>query len=140
VVCLRGASAVQEILDAHRDLRVHVFVVWEPVIATDLAPPTTGTLARIHDRRADQYWDHDRALSAEIVRSVLTDPDRYGIEDRLEEGSIVWDTVALFAPQVRWEGEFPVPAYYGYPVVNAARGLGDALGRGRGPGSDPSRP
>ncbi len=117
-----------------------MFVVWEPVIATDLAPPTTGTLARVHDRRAAQYWDHDRALSTDIVRSVLADPDRYGLEDKVEAGSIVWDAVALFPPKVRWEREFPVPTYYGYPVVNAARGLRDALDRGRGPGSDPSRP
>jgi hypothetical protein len=117
-----------------------VFVVWEPVIATDFAPPTTGTLTRVRDRRAAQYWDHDRALSAEIVRSVLTDPDRYGLEEKLESNSIVWDTVAVFPPEVRWEGEFPVPAYYGFPVVNAARGLGDALDHEHGPGSDPSRP
>ena len=117
-----------------------MFVVWEPVIATDLAPPTTGTLARIHDRRAVQYWDHDRALSADIVRSVLADPDRYGLEEKVEAGSIVWDTVALFPPDVRWEQEFPVPTYYGFPVVSSARGLDEALARGRGPGSDPSTP
>ena len=110
------------------------------MIATDLAPPTTGTLARAHDRRAAQYWDHDRALSTEIVRSVLADPGRYALEDKVEAGSIVWDTVALFPPELRWEQEFPVPTYYGFPVVNAARDLGDALDRGRGPGSDPSRP
>ena len=104
-----------------------MFVVWEPVIATDLAPPTTGTLARVHDARAVQYWDHDRSLSKDIVRSVLADRDRYGLKDKVEAGSIVWDTVALFPPDVRWEREFPVPAYYGYPVVNAAAGLGDAL-------------
>ena len=108
MVCLRGASAVQEILNSRGGLRVRVFVVWEPVIATDLAPPTTGTLARIHDRRAVQYWDHDRALSADIVRSVLADPDRYGLE-KVEAGSIVWDTVAVFPPDVRWEAYFIPP-------------------------------
>jgi hypothetical protein len=117
-----------------------VFVVWEPVIATDVAPPTTGTLARVHDGRAAQYWDHDRALSAEIVRSVLADPGRYRLDGELETGSIVWDTVAVFPPSLRWESAFPVPSYYGFPVVSAARGLADALDRGRGPGSDPSRP
>ncbi len=110
------------------------------MIATDVAPPTTGTLARAHDRRAAQYWDRDRSLSTEIVRSVLADPGRYGLKDKVEAGSIVWDTVALFPPKVLWEQEFPVPTYYGFPVVRAARGLGDALDRGRGPGSDPSTP
>ena len=110
------------------------------MIATDLAPPTTNTLARIHDPRAVQYWDHDRALSTDIVRSVLASPDRYGLEEKLDADSIVWDTVALFPPDVRWEREFPVPTYYGFPVINSTRDLDEALARGRGPGSDPSRP
>lgn len=104
-----------------------MFVVWEPVIATDLGPPTTGALARVHDRRAVQYWDHDRALSAEIVRSVMAAPDRYGLEDKLDAGPIVWDTVALFPRDVLWERRFPVPAFYGFPVVAAAPGLVNAL-------------
>ena len=126
-MCLRGASAVQEILDSLRELRVRVFVVWEPVIATDVAPPTTSTLARINDRRAVQYWDHDRVLSADIVRSVMAAPSRYGLADELYGDSIVWDTVAVFPRDVRWERDFPVPSYYGFPVVTAAAGLADAL-------------
>jgi len=114
-------------LDARPDVRVHVLVVWEPVIATDVAPPTTGTLARIHDRRAVQYWDHDRALSADIVQSVMAAPSRYDLADELFADSIVWDTVAVFPPGVRWDGDFPVPTYYGFPVVDAAPGLGEAL-------------
>ncbi len=104
-----------------------MFVVWEPVIATDVAPPTTGTLKRIHDRRVVQFWDHDRVLSAHIVNSVLAAPDRYGMEDEVYPDSIVWDTVALFPPGVRWELDFPVPTYYGFPVVEAAAGLSDSL-------------
>ncbi len=119
---------------------MRLFVVWEPVIATDLAPPTTGTLARIHDRRASQYWDHDRALSADIVRSVMAAPGRYGLTEELYADSIVWDTVAVFPPELRWEREFPVPSYFGVPVVSSVRGLGDALGRARELGSDPSTP
>lgn len=127
-------------MEARPELAVRAFIVWEPVIATDLAPPTSRTLARVHDRRAAQYWDHDRALSAEIVRSVLADPGRYRLGDELEAGSIVWDAVAVFPPSLRWESEFPAPSYYGFPVVNAARGLADALDRAREPGSGPSRP
>jgi len=127
-------------LDSRPGLRVRLFVVWEPVIATDLAPPTTGTLARIHDRRAMQYWDHDRVLSTDIVRSVLAAPDRYGLGDELDQSSVVWDTVAVFPPAARWEREFPVPSYFGFPVVSSVQGLGDALAHARAPGSDPSTP
>lgn len=114
-------------MDSRPGLPVRVFVVWEPVIPTDLAPPTTRALARIGDRRVAQYWDPDRALSEDIVRSVLAAPDRYDLDDALYEDSIVWDAVALFAPGVRWEHEFPAPAFYGFPVVTAVAGLGDAL-------------
>ena len=124
---MRGASAVQRILEARPELVVRVFVVWEPVIATDVAPPTTGTLSRIHDRRAIQFWDHDRALSADIVGSVMAAPDRYGLSSEFDESAIVWDTVALFPPDARWDRDFPVPTYYGSPVVEAAGGLRDAL-------------
>lgn len=117
-----------------------MFVVWEPVIATDVAPPTTGTLARLHDPRVAQYWDHDRALSKDIVRAILADPDRYRLDEDLDASSIVWDTVAVFPPGVGWERDFPVPSYYGYPVVRAVIGLSAALERARAPGSDPSTP
>lgn len=117
-----------------------MFVVWEPVIATDVAPPTTGTLKRIHDRRVVQFWDHDRVLSADIVNSVLAAPDRYGLADQVYADSIVWDAVALFPPGVRWELDFPVPTFYGFPVVEAAAGLSDSLARAREPGSGSSTP
>jgi hypothetical protein len=117
-----------------------VLVVWEPVIATDLAPPTTGTLARIHDKRAAQYWDQEWALSEEIVRSVRAAPERYGWMEELDVGSIVWDTVLLFPPQARWERDFPVPDDHGAPAVSSARGLADALARAHELESDPSRP
>ena len=114
-------------MDAGPDLRVRVFVVWEPVIASDLAPPTTGTLSRIHDRRAVQYWDHDRALSADIVRAIMAAPERYDLAEEQYADSIVWDTVAVFPPGARWEQEFPVPTFYRFPVVDAAPELGRAL-------------
>jgi len=124
---MRGASAVQEILTARPELAVRVFVVWEPVIPTDVAPPTSKTLARIHDRRARQYWDRDRALSADVVRSILAAPDRYGLRDQVDADTIVWDTVAVFPAGARWENEFPVPSFYGFPVVQSSQGLAAAL-------------
>ena len=110
------------------------------MIATDVAPPTTGTLARIHDSRATQYWDPDRTLSADIVRSVLAAPDRYGLDEELDADSVVWDTVAVFPAGARWERDLPVPTFYGYPIVQAAGGLSETLDRARAPGSGPSRP
>ena len=126
-MCLRGASAVQKLLESRPELDVRVFVIWEPVIVTDIAPPTSGTLARIPDGRVAQFWDEDRVVSADIVRSVRADPARYGFTDELYDDTIVWDTVLLFPPESRWDDAFPVSAYYGYPVATAIDGLIAAL-------------
>jgi hypothetical protein len=126
-MCLRGASAVQKLLESRPDLDVRVFVIWEPVIVTDIAPPTSGALARIPDARVAQFWDEGRVVSADIVRSVRADPARYGFTDELYDDTIIWDTVLLIEPRSRWEDAFPVPAYYGYPVATAIDGLIEAL-------------
>ncbi len=89
--------------------RLRVLVVWEPVLATDWAPPTSSVLARISDARAAQYWDHDRVLSQKILASGFKNP---------LSGPVVWDAVGLFAPGVRWESSFPQPEFSGAPVAN----------------------
>ena len=124
---MRGASALQKVLGEHAGLPLRVFVVWEPVITTDIAPPTTAKLGLIHDLRAIQYWDHDRALSQDMMRAVLANPSRYHLGEDLDEDAIVWDAVALFPKGVIWEQDVPVPSYYGSPVVEAVSSLPEAL-------------
>ena len=101
--------------------------MWEPVIATDIAPPTTSVLALLHDPRAEQFWDHDRSLSAELVRSALANPERYKIREEIHAGSVIWDTVALFPPGALWDQDVPVPVYYGEPVLRSIDGLKQAM-------------
>ena len=63
---------------------VRVFVIWEPVLPSDLFAPSTSTLQRISDLRASQYWDKTRLVSRLMGE---TDHD-----------SIVWDIVAVYQP------------------------------------------
>jgi hypothetical protein len=49
-------------LRRHPELPVRVFVVWQPILPTDWAPPTTFVMNRIPDRRARQYWDPDHVV------------------------------------------------------------------------------
>ena len=116
---MRGASALQTFLEDAPGRPLRVMVVWEPVIPTDLAPPSSGTLERIHDPRVAQFWDPERRLSAEIVRS--------GVEPGLGPEDIVWDVVALFAAETRWGAQFPRPAFRGFPVVDSIPGLRRAV-------------
>ena len=62
-MCVRGASAVQSLLDRIDRPDLRVFVVWEPVIVTDIGPPLTRVLALVRDRRAVQFWDPTHAVS-----------------------------------------------------------------------------
>ena len=82
---------------------MRVFVIWEPVIPSDLFSPSTSTLHRISDLRASQYWDNSRVLSRLMGE---TDHD-----------SIVWDTVAVYEPGKLWDQKPPEPAYSGGAVV-----------------------
>ena len=119
MTCARGASALQDLLAENADVRLHVFVVWERVIPTDIAEPTNGKLAVVRDARVEQYWDPTRAISKDIVRAVLASPPRYPLSQDIDATTIVWDMIAVFPKGVRWEADIPVPLYHGEPVVRA---------------------
>jgi len=54
---VKGASALNKLLAEQKDAGIRVFVVWEPVLPTDLGAPSTTTLNRLSDPRVSQYWD-----------------------------------------------------------------------------------
>lgn len=126
-MCVRGASALEDVLGAMPDAAVRVFVVWEPVLATDLGPPAAAVAARVPDPRVSQHWDPERVLSDAILR---TGPPGTGLArpDHPDPSSrVVWDTVAVFRPGVRWDASFPAPDYQGRPVVAVADELRRAV-------------
>ena len=93
-----------------------VFVVWEPVLPTDVAPPTTGDLARCHDPRARQFWDEQTLVSQSL-----------GDTHAPRRGGVAWDYVALFPPGPTWDDKLPPAAFDGGPVVQVADELRDRL-------------
>jgi len=93
---------------------VRVFVVWEPVLATDWMAPSTATLRRVPDSRAQQYWDRGRLLSKAM-----------GERDK---SSIVWDRVAVYPPGFIWsEGAPPQASFEEGPVVRVLPAFAAAL-------------
>ena len=114
-MCLRGASAFQKLLDEQHGNNVQVFVVWEPVLPSDLFAPSTSTLHLISDTRVSQYWDKPRLVSRSMGE---TDDD-----------SIVWDIVAVYQPGKLWEQAPPEPAYSGGPVVEVVDETRNAINR-----------
>jgi len=103
---------------------VRVFVVWEPVLATDLAAPSTASLARIPDVRAAQYWDRERVLS-----HLLGEHNR---------STVVWDYIAVYEPGTVWQDAPPKPVYSDHPVLDVISGAKDAVRRLLASGTSPT--
>jgi len=112
---LQGASATEQLLREINSKDVHVFVVWEPVLATDYGAPSTAALARIPDLRATQYWDRKRVLS-----HLLAEHDRR---------TVVWDHIVVYAPLTLWQDTLPEPVYSNGPVRDVISGAKDAIQR-----------
>ena len=91
--------------------QIRILVVWEPVIFSDIAPPTTHALTRVSDTRAVQLWDRDHVLS----RAMGSGDD------------VLWDYVAIYPPGARWGDAPPEPTFDGAPVVDAIDGVRRAL-------------
>lgn len=91
-----------------------VWVIWEPVLSSDWAPPNGAAQARVPDARVTQFWDRPRSLS-ETIRAA---GDVNVLGKRRLKGDIVWDHVAVFPAGVRWEDKYPMPEYAGAPVLD----------------------
>jgi len=123
---VRGASALEKVLEEEKTVPLRVLVVWEPVIDSDVGPPSARELARVSDKRATQFWDERRLLSQEMVEAARADAKHPERAERLKDEGIVWDFVAIFPPGARWEARVPEPDYYFSPVV---KGIGDVRTR-----------
>lgn len=95
---------------------LRVYVVWEPVLPTDFAAPTTLVMKRLPDARVVQHWDAGRLLSKQLG-------ERPGDRD-----SIVWDWVAVYPPGLLWKDAPPQPAWSDRPVVDVKQELSKQLG------------
>ena len=109
---MRGASAIQSVLEQVHNSGLRAFIVWEPVLPTDWAAPSTSTLSRVRDPRAIQFWDRGRLLSAS-----LGGPERFPRSDpvnRIEFNmrGVIWDFVAIYPPGT------DRPSFTGAPVVS----------------------
>ncbi len=94
---------------------MRVFVIWEPVLPTDLVAPSTAALARIPDVRAAQYWDRKRELS-----HLLGEHNR---------PTVVWDYIAVYGPGTLWQDAPPKPVYSDNPVRDVISGAKESIQR-----------
>ena len=112
-MCLRGASAVEKLLEEHPATKVRVFAVWEPILLTDWSAPTTVALRRLSDHRVRQFWDKDHAVATAVARS--RDPDTK--PDCCKRRGILWDFIAVYPAGAEWDQNLPPATVFNGPVV-----------------------
>ena len=71
--------------------------------------------SRISDIRAVQYWDKGHLVAHELRNHLATDPSC------CERKGILWDLVALYGVQTKWNGSTAV--FADGPVVDAVPAL-----------------
>jgi len=109
----------------HRDRNLRVLVVWEPILATDWRPPTSGTLARLSDPRVRQFWDRNHLVSAALTALAAHNPPQPKPDCCIDRG-FYWDSAILFPPGTHWNGPAS-SAFWNGPVVKAAPNLEKTL-------------
>jgi hypothetical protein len=126
MTCLRGASAVADVLKAHPGAPVRVLVVWEPVLPTDWGTPSPSLTSFIADGRTVQFWDRGRKLSAMLGGTDAV--ARLASETKIDFGmkGVIWDVALVYGPGARW-GDRAATALA--PVVDYSEDLAAALAR-----------
>jgi hypothetical protein len=110
---------VEKLLEENAARPVRAYVVWEPMLTTDWARPTSGVLARIRDERAAQYWDPEHFVAKRLKAELDIHPD-YPEPGCCEDDGVLWDMMAIFPAGVKWEESLPRPALLRGPVWKVA--------------------
>lgn len=103
---------------------MRVYAVWQPMIATDWGPPSSGTLARMFDRRVQQYWDRNHALAKRMQQDVR--PPQPTQECCVRSG-ILWDLAAVYPKDAMWNEKMPTAVLFNGPVVDVADAIEAAV-------------
>jgi hypothetical protein len=105
---------------------VAAFVVWEPILITDIHGPKAMALARVRDRRAAQFWDPAHLVSQSMGGPASFGP-KSGAKILFDMKKHVWDFAAVYAPGFRWRDSAGSPLFAGAPVVQVTTDLRAAI-------------
>jgi hypothetical protein len=94
-----------------------VFVVWQPMLPTDLAPPITAVLRRVSDSRARQYWDRDHLLAKRMAADARSPQPE---QECCQRNGILWDLAAVYPKGATWDDRMPVATVFNGPVADLA--------------------
>lgn len=113
-----------DVLRGNQGAKVRVFVIWEPVLATDWWRPSQALTSNVPDRRAVHFWDPGRRLSAAYGDApkldLLAGVRKVGF--RMKD--VVWDTALIYPPGAKWGSPAQLLVA---PVVEYRDDLAEAL-------------
>ena len=115
--CLKGASEIERLLAKHPQRPLTVFVVWQPILATDWGKPGTGALHRLSDSRVRQFWDADHSVAKALEQSSQ---GRTLQPSCCFQDGIWWDLMAVYPPGATWNETLPEPVLLEGTVDDAA--------------------
>jgi hypothetical protein len=104
---------------------LRVLVVWEPMLPTDLRSPVHGTLGRISDQRARQFWDPQHLVAKELRRMTAENTAQPKPDCCIDLG-FFWDDAVLYPPHSKWR-QTPTAVFWNGPVVRVTTALEKAL-------------
>ena len=89
------------VLDSLNDPSLRAYVAWVPILPEDTEAAARERAALVHDRRAQHFWDAQRAL-----------PGAFAAVLGLPEGWPAWDVYLAYTPGVVWNERPPAPAFW----------------------------
>lgn len=95
------------------------------MLSSDWRAPKRGTLARIPDTRARQFWDPQHLVTKQLKRFAAENPAQPHPDCCVDNG-FFWDEAILFRAGPRWR-EAPVAAFWNGTVVRTVGSLEQAL-------------
>ncbi len=103
---------------------MQLFVVWEPILASDVAPPTRLAMHRISDRRVRQYWDEQHVLAGRMKTDArIPQPEPHCCDSN----GILWDVAAVYPKSATWRETLPSAFVFDGPVVSITSSIEAAL-------------
>ena len=89
-------------LRTNGDPHLTVFVIWEPVLATDWGRPRASVTSMIADPRALHFWDQDNKLSALYGGGEKLDTMALSLKAGFAMNDVLWDAALVYPPGARW--------------------------------------
>ncbi len=103
---------------------VRVFVVWEPILITDIAPPISAVLGRMSDSRVRQFWDPDHLVSEQLKKDARAPQP---VQECCDRRGHLWDMAAVYPSGATWTERLPLATIFNGPVVDVIDPLTAAL-------------